>query len=517
MTQNPCFPISSCLLKISLLAAVIYTLAQPLHLPLFAFIPLVFWGGFCLAAGKNGFYIFTALSIYLVISSMLFAVRIHTAIPFRPDMITSIQGVLIQEPSWNSRNDLILTLDLMSAETADSGYGEGSGRVTAFLKSEDGSRGPLWMRGDILSLAGSLHSSQDGRRRDEFYFIADRVRRYSRIQPDPLRVRVLEKVTKASESLGGLSEILLPALLLGLKHPDQDTLNVLFRETGTAHIVALSGFHSGLVALLIFTLLRYPLGFRRAMVAAGGGLVIYLYLAGIKPSLLRAVIMFLIPVAGRLCFRRVELKKVLIASFLFTGLVMPESLHTLSARLSYLALWGILQSGPIIHTFLRPKIGGVLSMGLSASLAAQLWTLPLVLGSFGIWYPAGIPASLVLTPLVTVYMYSGIFLVLLPGFPFLTFLPAALCRFIARLLPVCAGLFGKIPSVASVEGSPGLFLILLFPLLLGAVYRPGGFCGKRRSEFELRFHIRDKSSSGNDGFRTPQTVGAEFSDQSGCP
>jgi len=515
---------SSQVLKVSVFWAVVYTLTQPLKLPSVFYVPLLCWGGFCLTQGRRGAMIYSILLVYLMVSFIQFSDHTKICVPFLPDRITAIEGKLIQEPSWSSRGNLILSLSMSKAFTgnpqevgAGRGEGEAEGVITLFLSGEEAFKGRSWMRGDEVLIAGKMTLSEMSLKQSGLLFFGDRIIRYSRINADPFRIWILKKVYDASENLGGLSEVLLPALVLGLKHPDQESLNHLFRETGTAHIVALSGFHSGLVALLLFSVFRFPLGFRKAMVLSAAGLLVYLYLAGIKPSLLRAVIMYLIPVSARLFYKRVDLIKVLTASFLLTGLIIPESLHTLSAGLSYLALWGILYTGPLVHSCLKPRIGSLASLGLSASLSAQFWTLPLVLISFGQWYPSGIPASIVLTPLITVYMYSGIFLIFIQDIPLLSLIPAALCRIVARGLPLCAGVFGKIPRVSMAESRTGLFLILLFPLLLGAVYRPGGFCGKRKSESELRFHIRNKGSSGHDGAWTPKKVGTEFSDQPGCP
>jgi predicted membrane metal-binding protein len=222
--------------------------------------------------------------------------------------------------------------------------------------------------------------------------------------------------------------------------------------------------------------------------------------------------MYLLVVAGKLSYRKPNLRLILICSFLITGLWAPESLHSLSARLSYLALWGILTTAPLLYNILKRRVGSLLSVALSASFAAQIWTLPLVFSVFGLWYPAGILASLVLTPLVTFYLYWGIFLIFLPEASFIIPAINAMGGFLESLLLLTAHLFQKIPPITMKYSNPGLFLILLFPLLLGLTYRPGGLSGKRKFGFELRFHNRDKGSSRSNGSGTTQALGAELSD-----
>jgi predicted membrane metal-binding protein len=114
---------------------------------------------------------------------------------------------------------------------------------------------------------------------------------------------------------------------------------------------------------------------------------------------------------GGICFafgRRVAPTSVLALSFLATTLLMPRSVHSLSFQLSFLALTGILLlSGPI-STALPRAIPRLVRRGLGAALGAQLATVPLVLSSFGVVYPVGLVAGLLLAPLATGFLWAGI-------------------------------------------------------------------------------------------------------------
>ncbi|MDC7235007.1 MAG: ComEC/Rec2 family competence protein [Spirochaetales bacterium] len=468
-------------------SAVFYTAFKPMELSLLSvLIPLVLLAGWVSLFGRRGRLLFLVLLVFLSASGAVYHWQSRVCIPFPPEQCCSVNGVLAEEPSWTSRGNLYLRINLVHAGQINGAAGEGAGTISVFLPEEKAPRSASWIRGDSIQVSGSMALLEN-----RPVFFARTLNQYTMKTPGSFRRRLLGYVRQRAAGISDFSQTLLPALVLGLNHPLQERCTRLFRETGTAHIIALSGFHSGLVAALLYGFFRIIFGARGGLAAAGLGLLYYLYLAGPGPSLVRSVIMYEIVLLCKLGYRKPDLKKVLLASWLFSALFFPPSLQTLSARLSYLALWGLLFSTGHFEGLLHFIGIPFLRKGLSASLAAQVWTFPLVLTSFSVWYPAGIVASLVLTPLVALYMYSSLLYLLLPDIRFLTFLPVLLCRLLESLLIRGAEFFRMIPSLSAASAGPGLFLILLFPLLLGVVYRPGGNGGKREPEPELRLSYGD--------------------------
>jgi len=107
--------------------------------------------------------------------------------------------------------------------------------------------------------------------------------------------------------------------------------------------------------------------------------------------------------------RRLNLLTVLSISFIGVLVIDPGSLETLSFQLSFAALSGIgLLSGPIALRLQR-WVPSQVAPVLAASLAAQLATAPFLAASFGVLHPVGLVSSLVLVPLVTAFLWVGIF------------------------------------------------------------------------------------------------------------
>jgi competence protein ComEC len=206
--------------------------------------------------------------------------------------------------------------------------------------------------------------------------------------------------------------------------------------------------------------------------------------------------------------------KYLSAVFLLQSLLFPLSVYSLSFRLSYTALWGLLVSGSayrrIFHRYLPMKLSAVLGAGLGA----QLTTLPLITASFGIWYPAGIAAAPVLTVLSSVLMALGSLRLLFPLFSSTGSVLSGLMDRLVNLINGTAGLSAMIPGFEISEYLSWLIAVsgTILPLILIRSIRRG-----HQSFNQPRFPILHKGLSGEPGTGPPETLGAEFSYQSRSP
>ena len=191
------------------------------------------------------------------------------------------------------------------------------------------------------------------------------------------RLAILQAVKGKCRLLGRETGILLPALVLGINHPYKGEYTELFRQSGTAHIMALSGFHAGLVGILLFLMGRLLFGSRGGYAFSMAGLLVFLWLVGMRPSLMRAVCMYCIFAWGKLTQRNFSGLNVLLFSFIITGLTAPLSLSSLSCQLSYLALAGILMSGIRLKPASGPSLSGLVaaaSFGLPGCPAMDHFT-----------------------------------------------------------------------------------------------------------------------------------------------
>ncbi len=150
---------------------------------------------------------------------------------------------------------------------------------------------------------------------------------------------------------------ILKALLLGDQGAVPRGLADAYARTGVNHILSISGFHVGIIALFVywliltagraseFLMLRVNLR-RTALLFTLPLLVGYLFLTGAAPATARSVIMIGAYVATLALQREGEpVNALLLAAFVILG-ISPPALFDLSFQLSFLAIWGIVLATP---------------------------------------------------------------------------------------------------------------------------------------------------------------------------
>jgi competence protein ComEC len=188
---------------------------------------------------------------------------------------------------------------------------------------------------------------------------------------------------------------LLAGILLGDDNGLSADLQQAYKNTGTAHIIAISGFNIAIIAALFVRLFSRLLGARKGAIAAVVGITIYTVLVGASASVVRAAIM-----GGLAIFAlQVGRRQNGLNTLAFTGAVMavinPHTLWDVGFQLSFAATLGlILYVGPFrdwavrhIARFTSPenaqKYARPISEYLLFTLAAQLTTLPIMAYHFG--------------------------------------------------------------------------------------------------------------------------------------
>ncbi|KAF0216843.1 MAG: competence protein [Geobacteraceae bacterium] len=157
---------------------------------------------------------------------------------------------------------------------------------------------------------------------------------------------------------------ILRALLLGDMGYVSKATKDAYTRTGVNHILSISGFHVGIVAIFMFHLLfcvaktseflLLHLNLRRfALVLTLPAVIFYLFLSGAAPATTRSVVMIAAYIAALLLEREVDPINSLMLAAMFILALSPPALFEISFQLSFLALWGILVLTPLFMTPFR--------------------------------------------------------------------------------------------------------------------------------------------------------------------
>lgn len=236
-----------------------------------------------------------------------------------------------------------------------------------------------------------------------------------------------ERVVALYRSLGFRGEVLavLSALTVGDKEELSDDIVETYSVAGASHVLALSGLHIGfLYALLWFVLSPLWKRWQRLkpflILLLVFSLVFFAFFTGLSASVVRSVVMFsLLAFAGLQSEKPLTLNTLAATAFLML-LCRPAWLFDVGFQLSFLAVASIVLVRPKLYAlwqvdnrFLR-QVWGLLTV----SVAAQLGTAPLVAFYFSRFSTHFLLANLWVIPMVSLILYSAVFLLMLTPFPY---------------------------------------------------------------------------------------------------
>jgi len=355
--------------------------------------------------------------------------------------------------------------------STDSAEASARGRAVLFDPS-----GRLLSRGQLFEAVGSLERADRTCTVDFSGAVARLAVRGFASRRLRLRWSVRQGLDRLIGRFGFPASSLFRALFLGVREEMQPRAAAAFERTGTLHVLALSGLHVGIISFLIYGLL-FPLSGRWVKwVVVMAVLVFYLFLAGPRPSLTRAVLFLLFTGVARLLDRDRRPLNTLSLTLITVLMIAPQDAFSLSFQLSFLAMAGILTVGRWLAYLLAPYVPRLAGLPLSCTVGAQTAVLPLALASFGVFYPSAIIATPLLIPLVTLFLWSG--LLFLP----LAALNAAVAERIMALsmnglyrsIMAVVGFLARFPGLSGpwvLYGWCGLVAAILGCLLYNAVHR----------------------------------------------
>lgn len=287
---------------------------------------------------------------------------------------------------------------------------------------------PEFRYGDLVTINGMLQkpknfeNEETSRQFDYVSYLAKDGVRYEMREP------VLELVSSDGGNpvirsllyvrglfLGNISRVipepeaaLLGGLVVGVKQSLGKNLLDDFRRVGLIHTVVLSGYNITIVAefmMRLFSFMPRLLG----MGVGGLSIVLFALLTGASATVVRSSIMALLVIIARLTRRTYDMKRALFIAGFFMILHNPMILvFDVSFQLSFLATLGLIYFSPVLEKRLKritEKFG--IREIVSSTIATQLFVLPLLLYTVGLFSVVGVIVNIIVLPFIPWTMLFG--------------------------------------------------------------------------------------------------------------
>nr|WP_262917833.1 ComEC/Rec2 family competence protein [Muricauda sp. F6463D] len=237
------------------------------------------------------------------------------------------------------------------------------------------------------------------------------------------REQIISKLKQrnfGSEELG-----VIQALILGKRDDISEATYNNYKNAGAVHILAVSGLHVGIVLFLLEFLLlpleRLPKGKTLKLITVVLLLWGYAFVAGLSPSIVRAVTMFSFVAYAMYLNRPTNSFNIVALSMLFILLVKPLFLFQIGFQMSYAAVFAIVWIYPKLQKFWFPPniIVRKIWQLLSVSVAAQLGVLPISLFYFHQFPALFFISNLLIIPFLGLVLGFGILVIVLALVDFL--------------------------------------------------------------------------------------------------
>ncbi len=269
----------------------------------------------------------------------------------------------------------------------------------------------------------------------------------------------------------GTVRAIMGAMLLGDRAALTPELARNLRNAGLIHLIAISGLHVGVIAMVLFgTLRRTRLPAWALFAAALVLLPSFALFVGARPPVVRAACSAALVLLGRWCGRDGDSVNFLaMLACLFVALD-PWVIRSPSFQLTFMATAGILVlSAPLASLLPMPKAA---AMGAAVSASAYVAGAPVVARQFGWLAPAAIPVNLAAAPLCALVLGSGYATVLFGGTPVLGDVAARLGELSVSALLSIAAAASELELSGWRVGQPGLLLTAGYYSVLLAVAFP---------------------------------------------
>lgn len=247
-----------------------------------------------------------------------------------------------------------------------------------------------------------------------------------------------------------------------------DYIKTSFVNSGLLHILAASGMNVAFIyGFWVFFMRRLRCPFKLTLLSGIGVIVIYTLMTGLGASVIRAALMLILILLGKLIDRDAHTVSLLAFVAMIMLIYNPAFINDVGFQLSFIVTFGLLTTANVIfERFKDSKIPQWLIGAGLIPVIAQIWVAPIQMFYFNTFSLYSVFANVCSMPFLSVISFGGFVSSILAGFSPFTDKICAIMDFVLNyflhVIVFISKFFSNLPNSIITTSHPSVFQILLY-------------------------------------------------------
>ena len=188
-----------------------------------------------------------------------------------------------------------------------------------------------------------------------------------------------------------------------------DYIKTSFVNSGLLHILAASGMNVAFIyAFWVFFMRRLKVPYKFMVISGIGLVVIYTFMTGLGPSVIRAALMLIFILIGKLIDRDAHSISLLSFVAMLMLIYNPAFINDVGFQLSFIVTFGLLTTANVIfEKYQDSKVPQWLISALLIPVIAQIWVAPIQMFYFNTFSTYSILANIFSMPFLSIISFGG--------------------------------------------------------------------------------------------------------------
>lgn len=247
-----------------------------------------------------------------------------------------------------------------------------------------------------------------------------------------------------------------------------DYIKTSFVNSGLLHILAASGMNVAFIyGFWFFFVRKLKVPYKLSVISGMLLIVLYTFMTGLGPSVIRAALMLLIILIGKLIDRDTHSVSLLSLVAMIMLIYNPAYINDVGFQLSFIVTFGILTTGNVLFEKLKEtKVPEWISGSILLPIVAQIWIAPIQMFYFSTFSLYSVFANILSVPFISIVSFGGfvssIFAIFSPYTKFICIPTDFILNFLLKAIVFISTSFANLPNSLIETTHPSILQISIY-------------------------------------------------------